>query len=87
MMLLPISNGYNSENVYFWTFLQRSTPKIDLDFEEPTSPKLEMENAAVNKAMSKVAPTASTSEVVPTSPVKSTSQMITGDLGRMCSIM
>ena len=68
-------------------YLQRSTPKIDLAFEEPSSPKLEMENAAVNKAMSKVATTASTSEVVPTSPVKSTSQMITGDLGRMCSIM
>jgi len=48
--------------------------------EEVSTPKLEMENAAVNKAMSKV-------EIVP-SPVKTTSsQIITGDLGSMCSIM
>ena len=48
--------------------------------EEVSTPKLEMENAAVNKAMSKA-------EIVP-SPVKTTSsQMITGDLGSMCSIM
>jgi len=47
---------------------------------EISTPKLEMENAAVNKVMSKV-------DSVP-SPVKITSsQMITGDLGRMCSIM
>ena len=42
------------------------------------TPKVEVENAAVNKAINKVE--------VP-SPVKSTSQIITGDLVSMCSIM
>ena len=58
--------------------IQESKAESKTEKEVLITPKVEVENAAVNKAINKVE--------VP-SPVKSTSQIITGDLVSMCSIM